>query len=69
MTIEKNSPHVTPEVERLAEARRRRLAEELRANLGKRKAQARARAADGAGDEAGDNGEGTEKSDGAGDDA
>ena len=51
MTTEKNTPRVTPEGERAAEARRRRLAGELRANLGKRKAQARARAGGAVGDD------------------
>ena len=63
MTTEKGSPRVTPDGERAAEARRRRLAEELRANLGKRKAQARARSSE----LAGDAGEAPDHADGPGD--
>jgi hypothetical protein len=51
MSGDKIEPRTTPETDRIAEARRLRLAAELRANLVKRKAQERARAGDDARDE------------------
>ncbi|MGH7074835.1 MAG: hypothetical protein ACREFD_11605 [Stellaceae bacterium] len=43
---DREGPHVTPESDRLAAERLARLGAELRANLARRKAQARKRAAD-----------------------
>jgi hypothetical protein len=47
MTKQRQKPNTTAETEKLAAAKRGRLAAELRANLGRRKAQGRGRAAAG----------------------